>query len=306
MSSLTSHILMVRPYRFRMNDQTAINNFYQENIVDFTPEIIALKAQQEFDALVALLRSEGIRITVHQDTADPETPDALFPNNWVSFHARHQGIIYPMCAENRRVERTHDVFKTLKNDNTNIVIAKDYTAFEMEGKFLEGTGSMVLDRTHKKAYAALSERTDLALFLLFCKENDFEPIHFTAYQTVDDKRLPIYHTNVMMSVGSTFALVGLESIDSPIEREFLTAHLFDSDKTIIPLTDEQLSQFAGNMLELQGPEKSLLVMSSSAYNSLTKQQIQELEKHAKLIHSPLDTIERCGGGSARCMIAEIF
>lgn len=306
MNNLTSHVLMVRPYRFRMNDQTATNNFYQEDIFDLTPDAIASKAQQEFDDYVSVLRAEGIRVTVHQDTAEPDTPDALFPNNWVSFHSRHRAILYPMYAENRRNERTSSIFESLKKDKVNIVVDTDYSPLEKEGKFLEGTGSMVLDRANKKAYAALSERTDRALFYRFCLDNGYQPVYFTAYQTVDEERLPIYHTNVMMSIGTDFALVGLESIDSIEEREFVTAELIESGKTIIPLSEDQLHKFAGNMLVLQGPDRPLLVMSTTAYNSLDTLQLKQIKEHAKPIHSSLDTIERCGGGSARCMMAEVF
>lgn len=306
MNRLSSHILMVRPHRFRMNDQTATTNFYQKGFADWTSERIAKQAQQEFDAFVLLLRSEGIKVTVHQDNPEPDTPDALFPNNWVSFHDQHRAILYPMYAKNRRKERTPAIFETLKNDGVEIFVEKDYSNYENKAQFLEGTGSMVLDRVHKKAYAALSERTDRALFFRFCLDMGYDPIYFNANQTVEGKRLPIYHTNVMMSVGTTFALVGLTSIDILEQRELLTAQLLESGKEIIPLSEGQLSQFAGNMLLLQGAKSPLLVMSSTAYRSLTPQQLSTLEQHAKIIHSPLDTIERGGGGSARCMMAEVF
>lgn len=306
MNGFTDHVLMVRPYRFRLNTETATNNYYQKQLLALSADAIAEQAHREFDDFVSLLRCEGVRVTVHQDRAKPDTPDALFPNNWVSFHPKNRAVLYPMFAPNRRLERNNDVFKTLKKEHIDITIEKDYSKLEIESKFLEGTGSMVLDRVNKKAYAALSERTDKTLLYRFCLDYGYQPVAFHAFQTVNGKRLPIYHTNVMMSIGDHFALVGFETMDYLEEREWLSAELIESGKEIIPLSEAQIQSFAGNMLLLQGLNQPLLAMSTAAYKSLVDIQIKTLEKYVKLIHSPLDTIEHCGGGSARCMLAEVF
>lgn len=305
-SGFTDTVLMVRPYQFYKNEETAHNNFYQKDTQNNSSEALTLAAQQEFDDLVTQLQQCGVHVIVHQDTDEFVTPDSLFPNNWVSFHPKKRVVLYPMYAHNRRRERNPKVWDSLASHGITVSVSQDYTPYEKQNIFLEGTGSMVLDRTNRIAYAALSERTAAELFGRFCKDFNYDGFVFNAYQTVAEKRLPIYHTNVMMSIGPTFATVGLDTIDASKERDFLIQKLEKSGKTVIPLTEAQINQFAGNMLTVLGTDGPVLIMSSAAFNALTSQQKKELEKHALLVHSPLDTIEHCGGGSARCMLAEIF
>lgn len=308
MSQSTATLLMIRPASFRMNEQTAVNNYYQSTIDGLSPENVVEKAQEEFDAFVEKLRSKGVQVIVVEDEKDPDTPDALFPNNWVSFHEDGRIGLYPMFAENRRAERREDALWQLRDEaGVKIEEIVDFTEFEDHGKFLEGTGSMVLDRKKKIAYAALSQRTDLRALEHFCDEFSYEPVSFHAYQSVDGKRLPIYHTNVMMAVGTEFAILCADCIDDEKEREQVINKLKESQKEIIFISEEQVNRFAGNMLEVKNEEGSTyLVMSSSAFNSLTKEQLEAIEKHCPIIHSALDVIESCGGGSARCMMAEVF
>ena len=306
MNQSTSSVFMVRPYSFRKNEETAINNHYQRDIAEASPQEIIERAQAEFDALVAELRASGIEVAVFEEAEPHGTPDALFPNNWISTHADGTIALYPMFAPNRRTERREDVPLVLEHQfGFDVHQIVDFTEFESHNKFLEGTGSIVLDRTHRKAYAALSERTDARALEHFCDQLGFEPFAFEAFQTVGKQRLPIYHTNVMMSIGSGYAVVCLDCIDSAEERTQLHDSLVQSGRTLIPISEDQVNQFAGNMLELSGPEGPILVMSESAYQSLLPGQIEELERFTTLLHTPLPTIETCGGGSARCMIAEI-
>ena len=307
MEQTTNTVLMIRPVNYRMNEQTAINNFYQEQPEDLLPETINSRAQQEFDAYVDQLRQIGVHVIVVSDNKDFDTPDSIFPNNWVSFHENGDVGIYPMFAENRRNERREDIFPILEENGFLIRNIIDYTSAEEDGLFLEGTGSVVLDRVHRKAYCALSARADEDLLIEFCEDFEYLPVIFTAYQSVDGERLPIYHTNVMMCIGETFAVICLKSIDDKKERQNVIKHLKTDGKEIIDISEEQVAHFAGNMLQVKGTNDTrYLVMSQSAYNALTKSQIQKLQKHTKIMSSSLDTIETCGGGSARCMIAEVF
>ncbi|MFT7066863.1 MAG: hypothetical protein ACJAUO_002450, partial [Sediminicola sp.] len=212
MKQATNTILMVRPVNFRMNEQTAVNNYFQENL-DMMNQDINLKAQNEFDAFVNKLREKGVYVVVVEDTLDPDTPDSIFPNNWVSFHENGNVGIYPMFAENRRNERREDILETLEEKGFLIENIVDYTSAEDEELFLEGTGSIILDREYNKAYCALSARADEELFIEFCEDFEYTPVVFTANQTVNGKRLPIYHTNVMMCVADTFAVLCLDTID---------------------------------------------------------------------------------------------
>lgn len=297
---------MVRPHSFRKNEETATNNHYQRDIAQASPEEIIERAQEEFDGLVDQLKAAGIEVVVFDEAEPHETPDALFPNNWISTHADGTVALYPMFAPNRRTERREDVPLVLEHqfgfDVRQII---DFTEFESHNKFLEGTGSIVLDRINRKAYAALSDRTDARALEHFCDQLDFEPVAFQALQTVDNQRLPIYHTNVMMSIGSGYAVVCLDCIDSDDERKQVVDAIAQDGLELIAITEEQVNQFAGNMLELTGDEGPVLVMSASAYQSLVPGQIEKLQQHTTLLHAPLPTIETCGGGSARCMIAEI-
>ena len=307
MNPTTNPILMIRPVQFRMNEQTAVNNYYQQKIEGLTPENANQKAQQEFDGFVERLRSVGVNVIVVDDTKDSDTPDSIFPNNWISFHENAEVVLYPMFAENRRLERREDILDIVEENGFVIDEINDYTSAEEDNIFLEGTGSMILDRENAKVYAALSPRADEELIIEFCEDNDMHPLIFEAYQTVDGKRLPIYHTNVMMSVAETFAILCADCIDDKQERKLVINNLKEDGKEVILITEEQVNHFAGNMLQVAGKDGALfMVMSTQAYESLTDVQIKTIEKHCAILHAPLYTIEACGGGSARCMLAEVF
>ena len=297
---------MIEPVGFRYNEETAENNYYQKVIEGLTPEETQAKALTEFTDFVEELRAKGVNVIVIKDTVSPDTPDSIFPNNWVSFHRDGSIGLYPMCATNRRLERREDIFDTLVDEyGFQIEEIKDFTEFEEHDKFLEGTGSMILDRENKICYAAISIRTDDQAVIQFCDEFDYKPVCFNAYQNVGIERLPIYHTNVMMCVANEFAIICLDTIDHIEERNHVLETLESTNKEIIEISEEQKAHFAGNMLQVMG-DKPYLVMSKSAYNSLDKNQIEKIEQYCPIIHSSLDTIEACGGGSARCMMAEIF
>ena len=307
MQQTTNTILMIRPINFRMNEQTAVNNYYQKVIDNLLPETVNTKAQNEFDAYVEKLQRFGVNVVVVSDTKDFDTPDSIFPNNWISFHENGTVGIYPMFAENRRLERREDVLEKLESKGFLIENIVDYTSAEEEDVFLEGTGSLLLDRVNRKAYCALSPRADEELFIEFCEDFEYTPVVFTANQTVEGKREAIYHTNVMMCLAETFAVICLDSIDDKKERKNVVKQLKEDGKQVIDITEDQVNNFAGNMLQVKGKNDELfLVMSQAAYDSLTKQQITQIEKHCSIISSSLDTIEACGGGSARCMMAEVF
>jgi hypothetical protein len=308
MNQTTNSILMIRPVAFRMNEQTAVNNYYQKVLDGLSPETVNAKAQEEFDTFVNKLRIVGIDVLVVNDTVEPNTPDSIFPNNWISFHESGDVVMYPMFAENRRQERREDILELLEDKGFEMnEFITDYSSAEEDGFFLEGTGSIVLDRENGKAYCSLSPRADEELFIEFCEDFDMNPIIFEAFQTVNGERKLIYHTNVMMCIGDTFAVICADCIDDKKERKMVLDSLKSDEKEIILITEAQMNNFAGNMLELMGSdERRYLVMSSSAYQSLTKKQIAQLEEHVTILSSSLDTIEACGGGSARCMMAEIF
>lgn len=307
MRQITNTILMIRPVSFRSNEQTAVNNYYQKILDNLTPETVQFQALQEFDNFVVKLREIGVQVIVVEDTKDTDTPDSIFPNNWMSFHENGDVGLYPMFAENRRLERREDVFDTLEDVGFVIENIVDYTSAEEEKLFLEGTGSLLLDRVHRKAYCALSPRADEDLLIEFCEDFEFTPVPFISYQNVDGKRLPIYHTNVIMCLGEKFSVICLDSIDNKKEKKNVIKHLKEDGKEIISISEEQVNSFAGNMLQVLGKnDERYTVMSNAAYESLTKQQIKQIEKHSKIVYSSLDTIEACGGGSARCMMAEVF
>lgn len=306
MHQTTNTILMIRPVHFRMNEQTAVNNYFQEDL-DLKNSEINTKAQAEFDAFVEKLRDVGVNVIVEDDDKLNDTPDSIFPNNWVSFHENGDVVLYPMFAENRRKERREELLDRLEEEGFEIENIMDYTSAEEDHFFLEGTGSIIMDRVNKKAYCALSPRADEELFIEFCEDFDYFPVIFTAYQTVDDDRLPIYHTNVMMCVAETFAIICLDSIDDKKERKSVVEHLKKDGKEVIAITEDQMHNFAGNMLQVRGTdEKRYLVMSKAAHDSLTSLQIAKLSMHCEMLYSDLETIETCGGGSARCMMAEVF
>lgn len=307
MNQTTNTILMIRPVAFRMNEQTAVNNYYQKVLDNLSPKDANRKAQEEFDVFVEKLKNVGINVIVVDDTHIPDTPDSIFPNNWISFHQNGDVILYPMFAENRRQERREDVLDIIEENGFIIENVTDYTLAEEADIFLEGTGSIVLDRANAKAYCALSPRADEELFIEFCEDHDLAPIIFRSYQTVNGKRELIYHTNVMMCIGEKFAVICADTIDDKQERKLVLDSLKSDGKEIILITEDQVNNFAGNMLEVKGANnKSYVVMSNSAHQSLTKDQISKIEKHSEILSSSLDVIEACGGGSARCMMAEVF
>ena len=307
MQQTTNTILMIRPINFRMNEQTAVNNYYQKIIENALPETVNEKAQQEFDTFVEKLRAKGINVVVIDDTNEFNTPDSIFPNNWISFHENGSVAIYPMFAENRRLERREDVLLALEEKGFKINNIVDYTEAEDEDVFLEGTGSLLLDRENRKAYCALSPRADESLFIEFCEDFEYSPVVFTANQTVNEKRVAIYHTNVMMCLAETFAVICLDAIDDKKERKNVVKQLRESGKEVIAISENQVNSFAGNMLQVKGlNDEKYLIMSASAYQSLTEVQLKKIESHGEIISNSLDTIETCGGGSARCMMAEVF
>ncbi len=292
-------ILMVRPYQFYFNQQTAANNFFQSNI---NIENVNELAIAEFDFMVAQLRAHQIKVNVVQDTQDPSTPDAIFPNNWISTHAGGTLCLYPMYAENRRAERKSTVLDFLYS-NYKIQNVLDLTDLEKEGKFLEGTGSMVLDHQNKIAYGCLSERLDKEAFTNWCDKMQFNPISFKA---VDDKAQPIYHTNVLMCMGNQFVVICLESIPNELEKQMLLESFLQTNKEVITISQDQLNHFAGNMLQVfDMHEKPHLIMSEQAHASLHPAQVKSLEKYNPILPISIPTIEALGGGSTRCMMAEI-
>lgn len=306
MSQITDTLLMIRPANFRMNEQTAVNNFFQTKL-SAPPGQVNAQAQNEFDNFVKKLRSSGVQVIVVEDTVSPDTPDALFPNNWISFHANGNVTLYPMFAENRRLERREDILDRLESEGFSIENIVDYTSAEKEHIFLEGTGSLVLDHVHRKAYCALSPRADEDLIIEFCEDFEYTPVIFKAFQTVNNQRLQIYHTNVMMALAETFAVICLDSIDDKSERKNVVRNLKEDGKQIIDITEEQMENFAGNMLQVKNKNGTpFMVMSEAAFQCLSQSQVNAIRKHCEILYSSLGTIEQCGGGSARCMMAEVF
>ena len=307
MRQITNTILMVRPVAFRMNEQTAVNNYYQHEIDNASATSIQDKALNEFETFVSKLRERGVKVITVDDNLEQDTPDSIFPNNWVSFHRNGMVGVFPMFAENRRKERRDDIFDRIESEGFEIKQMIDYTSAEEEDIFLEATGSIVLDRQNHLAYCALSPRADEGLFIEFCEDFEYTPVIFHAYQSFEGKRELIYHTNVMMAITEKNVVICLDSIDDPKERKQVIQHIKNSNKGLVDITEEQVESFAGNMLQvLGGNGKPITVMSQSAYESLTPEQRSVLEDEAELLYSDLSTIETCGGGSARCMMAEVF
>ena len=303
----THTILMIEPVDFRFNTQTAVNNYFQSKVeeVEAAAQENALK---EFKGMVSKLREHGVNVVVIQDTLTPHTPDSIFPNNWISFHENKMIALYPMFAENRRVERREDeVLELLMEKGFEADEIMDYSSAEEDEIYLEGTGSIILDRVNKIAYAAISPRTDEELFIEFCEDFEYSPVIFEAMQTVNGERMQIYHTNVMMCVGDEYAVICLSTLDDKVDKKNVVDHLKKSGKEIIDITEEQMHKFAGNMLQVggMGPSK-YLVMSQTAFESLTQEQIAQIEKFNPILTVDIHTIETLGGGSARCMMAEVF
>jgi hypothetical protein len=295
----TSRLLMIRPLHFGYNPQTAVNNAFQSAGAQ---QDVAQDAVREFDALAGKLRAHGIEVTVLEDSPEPHTPDAVFPNNWISFHEPGTICLYPMFAPNRRQERKAAVLETVSRlfpVKTRI----DLTHYEKENRFLEGTGSMVLDRDNRIAYACLSPRTDLQVLEDCCRQLGY---HACVFHAADERGVPVYHTNVMMCVADRYVVICLDSIRDGEERDMVSQTILSTGKEIIPVSFYQMNHFAGNMLQVENVQKEkFLLMSSAAYHSLTPAQLEKLSSFNRIIHSPLPTIEANGGGSARCMIAEL-
>lgn len=290
---------MIRPVQFTFNEQTAVNNAFQQSGQQADAQT---KALAEFDNFVAVLQQNGITVTVINDTPEPHTPDSIFPNNWISFH-EEQICLYPMYAANRRLERKPAVIAQMQQQHGPLPVL-DFSYFEQQHKFLEGTGSMVLDRVARKAYACLSPRTDAALLNVFCSRLNYTPVVFDA---VDENNQPIYHTNVVMCIADRYAVICLDAITREAEKNNVLQSLQQDGKTIIAVSWNQMNHFAGNMLQVHtNQNEPLLIMSTQAYQSLTPQQVQQLESFNRIVHASLDTIETNGGGSARCMLAEVF
>ncbi|HEY4967715.1 MAG TPA: arginine deiminase-related protein [Puia sp.] len=295
----TSHVLMIRPLHFAFNAETAVNNKFQ--VKSYT-ENLSVLAVREFDAFVKALQEEGIDVTVVEDSPDPHTPDAIFPNNWISFHEDGMYCLYPMFAPNRRKERKTEVIERVR-EKFHYHRLFDFTSYELENRFLEGTGSMVLDREQRIAYACLSPRTDLGILEDFCRTLDYKPIAFHATGEAGEA---IYHTNVMMCVADRYVVICLDSIIDPVEKNRVTETILASGKEIIPISHSQMNHFAGNMLQLENTSgEKILVMSSAAWHALRSEQKEKLTVYNRVLHASLQNIETNGGGSARCMIAEI-
>ena len=298
----TDTVLMIEPVAFGFNEQTAVNNYFQVqqegNVQD--------KALKEFNDFVEKLRAKDINVITIKDTLEPKTPDSIFPNNWVSFHADGKVVLYPMFAENRRLERRDDIINQIK-EQFEVTEVIDYSGAEKDNLFLEGTGSMIFDHDNKLAYGSVSLRLDEGVFRKFCSDFGFQPVVFHSYQTAGEERLPIYHTNVMMCVADQFVVICLDCIDDESEKNNVIETIKNSGKELIEISEDQMQNFAGNMLQVQNKSgEKFLVMSQSAYKSLNRDQVSAIEKYCEIIYSNLEVIETNGGGSARCMLAEIF
>ncbi|MBH76189.1 MAG: amidinotransferase [Flavobacteriales bacterium] len=306
MKQSTSNLILIRPFKFFSNPETSINNYFQDKSNEKKETIISKQALFEFDNFIKVLKKNDLNIYLFSDTENPITPDSLFPNNWFSTYYRGDIHLHSMFAKNRRLEKRIDVIDLLKENFIVNNIFDKTKILEEKNQFLEGTGSLVLDRVNRIAYAALSERTNKFLLLEFCKQINFRPVYFTAYQNFENKKI-IYHTNVMMSVASKYVIICLDSIINKKERNDIINCIEKSEKKIIPISLDQVNNFCGNVIELNNNNNhNLLVMSTKAFNSFSNSQIKTIENFSKIVHSPLDTIEKYGGGGARCMIAEIF
>lgn len=298
MAQHTNHILMIRPVHFTYNEQTASTNAFQqsgEQAADAQHRALA-----EFNQMVQLLNDNGMNVMVVDDTTETDTPDAIFPNNWFSTHEDGMIAVYPMAAENRRLERRADIMQLLSDEFIVDDIA-DFSAYEKDNKYLEGTGSMVLDRDLRICYACISPRTNKEVLQQFCNRFGYELLAFDGY---GKNGAPVYHTNVMMCVGEKYMIICMDCIPNKDQQHLIRQ---SSSKELIEISKEQMEHFAGNALEvINDKNEVLLVMSTTAYEALTPEQVTSIEKYARILHTPLNTIERNGGGSARCMMAEIF
>lgn len=296
---------MVRPANFAFNAETAANNAFQSHDQDMNAVEMRQHALREFDEFVRRLRDAGVHVIVAEDTPDPVRPDAVFPNNWVTFHQEGWIITYPMFAPTRRLERREDVIDNMLFEQGFRMSERiHFEGTETRNQFLEGTGSIIFDHEHRLAYACLSPRTDAELLEALCAKIGYEKVVFHA---VDDKGQDIYHTNVMMALGETFVVICLDSVRDAGERAMLETRFAETGKAIVDISLEQMNNFAGNMLQVRNiAGETLLVMSERAFRALTPPQVRALEAHTRLLYSPIATIENYGGGSARCMMAEVF
>jgi len=307
MQQITNTILMIRPVKFRMNKETLVNNFYQKELEGITDAEIQKRALKEFDTLVEKLQDVGVSVIVVEDSKVPDTPDSIFPNNWISFHQKGTVDLYPMFAKNRRFERRNDILDIVEKKGFVIKNIIDYTSAEDENIFLEGAGSLILDRINRKAYCALSPRADEGLFIEFCEDFEYTPVLFHAYQTVNGERKLIYHTNVMMAISEKSVIICLDAITDKKERKNVIRHLKEDGKEIITILEEQVNHFSGNMLQVIGKKgKRYIVMSKTAFRCLSKDQIEKIELESKILYSDVTNIETFGGGSVRCMMGEVF
>jgi hypothetical protein len=304
---ITNTILMIRPLHFCMNEETAVNNYFQQQADGLDDSSVLQIAQREFDGFVSALKDKGVNVIVAEDRTEIRTPDSIFPNNWISFHANGDVAIYPMYAVNRRLERRDDVLEMIEENGFKLDRVIDLTDAEDQHVYLEGTGSILLDRENSVAYCALSERSNEELFFEFCEIFGYKPLSFSAFQTVNGERKPIYHTNVLLTIGESFAVFCSDSIDDEQECQRVIRSLQRNEKEIVLISENQMERFSGNMLQVIGAnEERYLVMSKTAHDSLTSEQIFVLKKHTKILVVEIPTIERLGGGSARCMMAEVF
>lgn len=298
---LASRLMLVRPVAFGYNTETAETNAFQQHIADFDKAQIQQKAVSEFNHFVDLLQAHEINTDVFDDEPGDPLPDAVFPNNWISFHEDGVMVLYPMCARSRRKERRQQIIAYYQQAGYRV---EDWTGFENKNKYLEGTGSLVLDRDHKIAYACLSPRTHKKLVKQFAKMRGYKPEIFEAY---DHKNISIYHTNVMMAVGEDFAVVAGKAVRDTKKRAGIFDLLEKTGKEVINLSFEQLNHYAGNILQVKNKNgEKRIILSQNAYDSLYKIQVKKMQKYGKMIVPELDTIERLGGGSARCMVTEVF
>lgn len=300
-SQIADAVLMVRPASFGYNPETSASNAFQRG-ADLDPVQVHCQALDEFEAFARQLREAGVKVVLVEDTSEPRKSDAVFPNNWISFHEDGRVVLYPMLSENRRLERDNPILRSLGEFEISGTV--NLIPFEQEGKYLEGTGSLVLDRENGIAYACLSPRTDASVLDEFCRQMEF---HAVAFNAVDRGGQPIYHTNVMMAVGEAFVAVCLESVRDDSQRRQLQNLFAETGKETVEIGLDQMEQYAGNMLQLRSESgERLVVVSASAHRALRPDQLSILEKHGRLIVADIPTIEACGGGSVRCMMAEVF
>lgn len=300
---LTDTVLMIRPVQFNYNAETAATNAFQQTLDEKDKGTVSAKAVVEFDVFVEKLKTAGINVLVFNDTPEPVKTDAVFPNNWISTHANGHIALYPMCYKSRQIERRQDIVEALQTQ-FKFEVVEDFSYFEIANQFLEGTGSLVLDRENKLMYACLSPRTDNEVLETVAAKLGYQPL---AFNSVDKQGKAIYHTNVMMSMGDTFVVICLESLKNDEEKTKLLNHFADTGKEIIEINYSQMEQMAGNMIQLKNRNgKNIQVMSEQAFHCLNDNQTTRLLMNNQIVYSNLTVIEKCGGGSARCMIAEIF